>query len=122
MMVFLVKVLGIFVAGFGISMMFDPGVFDKAVSYCLGKGRVRWSGVGKIVGGLVFISAAPHCAQKGFIALLGLLGVIGGVLMMIFGIGKAETILKWWSQRPPVTKKLVACIYFIAGTLIVFSV
>lgn len=121
-MLFLVRLTGIAIAGLGISFLLEPRLFEKVVSFLFEPRKVRMTGIIKMLIGLIFLMVAPRCEVSGTIAILGLLELTVGVIISIFGLVKANTIIKWWSKRPLVTKRLVAVLYFTIGSLIVYSV
>jgi hypothetical protein len=122
MFLFLTKLIGLWVAGLGIALLIEPGLFPRIVDACLKEKRVHTAGILKIVSGLIFVIAAQGTALPEFIGILGLLQLIGGVFTVLFGTNKAYPVIKWWEERPILIKRSLAFLYFFIGAVIVFNI
>ena len=121
-MVAFVKLLGIFIAGFGVASFVNPNVVKQFMGFWKPIKRIYLGGALSLALGIVFLLAASQCRWRGFIIAFGILLLARGICVFVIGQKKVISVLDWWAKRPIAFLRGYAVFAIILGLLIIYAV
>ena len=121
-MVAFVKLLGIFIVGFGVAILVKPNIIKQYMDFWKPIKRIYLGGALSLAIGIVFLLAAPQCRWTGFIIFFGIWALIKGIIVLLIGQKKVVSVLDWWAKRPIAFLRGYAIFAIILGALLIYSV
>ncbi len=121
-MVALVKLLGIFMVGFGVAYFIKPSIIKQYMAFWKSKKRLYLGGALALLIGIIFLFVASQCRWRGFIVAFGILAIAKGIWLFIINQEKAISILDWWVKRPITFLRVHALFAVTIGVLLIYSV
>ncbi len=117
----LVKLLGIFIVGFGVAYFIKPGIIKQYMAFWKSKKRLYLGAALALLIGIIFLLAASQCKWQGFIVVFGILSIIKGIWLFVISQNKAISILDWWAKRPVGFLRGHAVLAIIIGILLIYA-
>jgi hypothetical protein len=121
-MVAVVKLLGIFIVGFGVASFVNPNVVKQFMGFWKPVKRIYLGGTLSLVLGIIFLLAASQCRWRGFIIAFGILFIARGICVLVIGQKRVISVLDWWLKKPVKFLRGYAVFAIILGTLFIYSV
>ena len=120
-MIPLVKLIGIFMASMGITVILNPNVMKKMISFWRQDKRIYLAGLLRALFGTVFLLSVLQARLPVVIYVLGILMLLGALIIFILGLEKVKTILAWWDKKPHSVLRLMAILILAIGVLVIYS-
>ena len=123
-MVILAKLLCLLGIGFCIALLIKPVILKGHCSYILEGEHFYFEGIGKLIGGIIFLLAAPQAKISWFVVLFGLMGLSKGILIILLFTFKPEIIksmYKWWMDKSEAFFRLMAMIAIVLCLVLLAS-
>lgn len=120
-MIFLVKLIGVFMVCMGIVNILNPNVMKKMLSFWREGKRIYAGGALRILFGAIFLWSYSQARFQVVIYALGILMLLGGASIFILGLDKMKTMLDWWDKKPSSILRLIAVLLLIIGALVIYS-
>jgi len=120
-MLILVKLVGIVTVVMGIIFLLSPKTMRQFM-LLWEKGKRLYIGCAlRILIGIIFLLAASQSKLIGVIVTLGIVLIISGGSILILGLDRVKTMLKWWYGRSLLVLRLIALLAIVVGALILYS-
>ena len=120
-MIPLVKLIGIFMASMGITVILNPNVMKKMISYWRQGKRIYIGGLLRAVFGTIFLLSVLQARLPEVIYVLGILFLITALIIFIMGLEKAKAVLGWWDKRPLFILRIMSILVLAIGALVIYS-
>ena len=123
-MVILAMLVVVLCVGFGIALLIKPLLLNQHCSYMIKGKRLYGEGIGKLVGGIIFLMAAPQAKTSWFVALFGLAGLAKGISIILLFMFKPEIIksmYKWWTNKSEAFFRMVAMVIIVLSLVLLAS-
>jgi len=121
-MVAFVKLLGIFIAGFGVAFFANPNMIKQYMDFWKTRKRLYSGAALALLIGIIFLFAASQCRWRGFIVAFGILSIIKAVCLFVFSQEKLVAFMNWWAKRPIIFLRVYALLAITLGVLLIYSV
>lgn len=121
-MLLLVKLIGIIIAGMGVSFLLKPKMMVRFIAFWEKGRRLYIAGILRIVFAIILLFSASQCKSVGIVLTLGILFLIGGIIIFTLGLKKLKSILKWWAGKSPLVFRLLGLIALGIGILLLYAV
>ena len=108
-MVILAQLLCVLCVGFGIALLIKPVLLKQHCSYILEGEHFYIEGIGKLIGGVIFLMAAPQAKTSWFVALFGLAGLVKGISIILLFSFKPEIIKSIYKRNPKQPTENLRC-------------
>lgn len=119
-MIFLAKLIALFVIILGILFLINPKYIKSYIAYW--EKRIYALGAIRLLLGIILIAAAPQCRWSGMVLFLGILIFVGGILIFTLGKDKMQAWINWWNEKPPHVMRLLFMTTIGFGLLLLYSI
>jgi uncharacterized membrane protein YgdD (TMEM256/DUF423 family) len=120
-MVALVKVFGVVLAFFGITVLVRPSVLDSFLIFWQQGNRLQFAVLMRFVMGSVLVTAAPRCRLPGVILIVGVVLFVSGVAGLVVGPERLRSLARCYADRSPMVKRLWAVVSTALGVLVLHA-
>ena len=121
-MTFLVKIIGILIAGLGIAMIVYPSWLKKVTAFWKQGNNIYYAGVIRIAVGILILMAASTANSPMAAVALGLLFLASGSIIFLIGVEQDHKLLDFWDAQPEMVLRVMSVFPIIMGALIFFTV
>jgi uncharacterized protein YjeT (DUF2065 family) len=121
MLVLLVKLIGLAVAGFGLTVFTSPNFIRKIFDFVKEGKRIYWAGVARSLVGLVLLMTAPKSVLPVASVALGMIFLLSGIIVFACDLEKMKGFLTHYNELPALVARLLGLVAASFGIL-VFSI
>ena len=121
MLVLLAKLIGLVVAGFGLTIFASPKFTQKVFAFIKEGRRIYWAGVIRCLVGLILLFIAPTSVLPVATVLVGVILLLSGIIVFACDLEKLRSFLAHYSELPVLVIRLLGLVAACCGILI-FSV
>lgn len=120
-MLFLVKLIGFVIMGFGVAFLMDPGTMKKVIDFFEVGKRVYAAAIGRIVLAVILLLVASQAKITWIIVALGIIFLVSGILVFSMGVDKCKAMIGKIRDKQVKDQRLIALIPLVAGILILLA-
>lgn len=120
-MLILVRLIGIFIVGMGMTFLLKPKMLKQFVAFLEKGRRLYLVGTLRIFIGIILLLAASQCRLVGVVVTLGILALIGGITIFALRLERIKSMLSWWNRRSLLVLRLMGLIALALGALLLYS-
>ena len=121
MLVLLAKLIGLVVAGVGLTICVSPKFMQKIFDFVKEGKRIYWAGVVRCLVGLILLVIAPKCVLPVATFVVGVILILSGVIAFACDLEKLKSFLAHYSDLPVLVIRLIGLVAACYGILI-FSI
>ena len=121
MLVFLAKLIGLVVAGFGLTIFISPKFTQKIFDFIQKGKRIYWGGVVRCLVGFILLLSAPASMLPVVTMLVGMILLLSGIIVFACDLEKMKSFITHYSELPVLVLRLLGLVAACFGIL-VFSV
>ena len=121
MLVLLAKLIGLVVAGFGLTIFSSPKFMQKLVAFVEEGKRIYWAGVGRCLVGFVLLLSASKSILPVAAVAVGMILLLSGIIVFACDLEKLKGFLAHYNELPVLVLRLLGLAAACFGILI-FSV
>ncbi len=116
-----VKIVGIIITSVATVYLLKPQFMKRMMEFLKQGSRMYFAALLRLVVAVVFFLAARECDIPWVIVLLGIGLLVSAVLVFILGAEKFNSILEWYTKKPPLLFRLLALIALTLGVIIIYA-
>lgn len=121
MLVLLAKLIGLVVAGFGLTIFASPKFTQKVFAFMREGKRIYWGGVVRCLVGLILLLSVSTSVLPVATVAVGLILFLSGIIVFACDLEKLKNLLNHYSELPVLVIRLLGLVAACFGIL-VFSV
>ncbi|MFA5167189.1 MAG: hypothetical protein WC530_01515 [Candidatus Omnitrophota bacterium] len=121
MLILLAKLIGLVVAGFGLTIFASPKFTQKVFAFIKEGRRIYWGGVIRCLVGLVLLIIASKSVLPVATVAVGLILLLSGIMVFACDLEKLRGFLAHYSELPVLVIRLLGLVAACFGILI-FSI
>ncbi|MFH1799758.1 MAG: hypothetical protein ABH891_02760 [Candidatus Omnitrophota bacterium] len=121
MLVFLAKLIGLAVAGFGLTIFVSPKFVQKVFNFIKEGKRIYWAGVFRCLVGFLLLLIASKSAVPVATVSVGAVFLLSGIIVFACDLEKLKNFLVHYSEMPVLVIRLLGLVAASFGILI-FSI
>ena len=121
MLVLLAKLIGLVVAGFGLTIFISPKFTQKVFDFVKEGKRIYWAGVARCLVGLILLLVASKSVLPVATFVVGVILILSGIIAFACGLEKLKSFLAHYTDLPVLVIRLLGLVAACYGILI-FSI